>query len=242
MEWLNSFFFIGLPYIAVFVMIFGTIYRYRKFGFKVSSLSSEFLEGKKLFWGSVPFHWGMMFLFFGHLAAFLVPRGVLAWNAHPVRLLIIEIAAFVFALCMLVGLINLIMRRLSDDRVRKVTSWMDVAILLLLLMQVGTGLATAYMFRWGSSWFAAVLTPYLRSIFVFNPDIAAISSMHWVIQLHVIGAFLIVLMIPFSRLMHFLVIPIQYLWRPYQRVIWYWNRKSVRNAGTAWTPSEPRNN
>ncbi len=242
MQALNSFYFIGLPYIALFVMIFGTIYRYRTAGFRVSSLSSEFLESKKLFWGSVPFHWGMMFLFFGHLAAFLVPKGVMAWNAHPVRLLVIEISAFVFALCMFVGLFNLILRRMSDDRVRVVSSWMDYSILLLLMLQVVTGLATAYFFRWGSSWFAAVLTPYLRSLLVFSPDIVAISSMHWVIQLHVIGAFLIILMIPFSRLMHFLVVPLPYLWRPFQRVIWYWNRRAVRSPKTQWTTNEPMNN
>ena len=69
-----QFLFVGLPYIAVAVFLIGTIVRYRSTGFKVSSLSSQFLEGKKLFWGAVPFHWGIVAVFLGHLAAFLIPE------------------------------------------------------------------------------------------------------------------------------------------------------------------------
>ncbi len=92
------------------------------------------------------------------------------------------------------------------------------------------------------STFAADLTPYLRSIFTFDPEIAAISAMPWVIKLHVIGAFTIILLIPFSRLAHFLVAPLHYLWRPYQIVIWYWDRKKIRDAVSAWQSNRPRNN
>jgi len=50
MESLNTFFFIGLPYMALIVFLIGSIYRIRAKGFKFSSLSSQFLEGKDLFW------------------------------------------------------------------------------------------------------------------------------------------------------------------------------------------------
>ena len=60
---LNNFLFIAFPYMAILVVIIGAVYRYRQKGFQVSSLSSEFLEGKKLFWGSVPFHFGVIVLF-----------------------------------------------------------------------------------------------------------------------------------------------------------------------------------
>jgi nitrate reductase gamma subunit len=242
MEALKLFLFIGLPYTAIFVLIAGTIYRYRKSGFSVSSLSSQFLEGRKLFWGSMPFHWGVMFIFFGHLIAFLFPSSLLAWNAHPVRLLVIEISAFMFGLSMLAGLVGFINRRMGDKRVKMVSSWMDYTVLGLLLVQVVLGLSTAYFLRWGSSWFASTLTPYIWSLMVFQPDISAIGSMHWLIQAHVVGAYLILIVIPFSRLIHFLVLPIAYIWRPYQRVIWYWNRKSVRNPDSVWTPTKPKNN
>lgn len=239
---LNNFFLIALPYIALAIFIVGSIWRYRSTKFKVSSLSSQFLEGKQLFWGSVPFHIGIIVLFFGHLVGFLFPRGVLAWNSHPVRLLIIEISAFIFGIAVLIGLINLFYRRMSSDRIRVVTSKMDIAILVLLLLQVFSGLWIAYFFRWGSSWFASVVTPYLWSIFTLQPDIVAIAAFPWMVKLHIIGAYVLILIIPFSRLVHFLVPPINYLWRPYQQVYWNWDRKKVRNAGTEWSNQRPKNN
>ena len=89
MTLLYDFLFIALPYVAVTVFLIGTVYRYRGTKFKFSSLSSEFLEGKKLFWGSVPFHYGIIFLFFGHMVAYLFPSEVLLWNGQPVKLLIL---------------------------------------------------------------------------------------------------------------------------------------------------------
>lgn len=239
---LNNFFLIGLPYIALAVFLIGSILRYTSAKFKVSSLSSQFLEGRQLFWGSVPFHMGMLFLVFGHLTAFLIPRGVLAWNSHPVRLIVLEVTAFIFGIAVLIGLANLIYRRFNNPRISMVTTRMDYAILSLLLLQVVTGLWVAYNFRWGSSWFSSVLTPYLWSIFRFQPDAGAVSALPWVIKLHIVGAYCIVLLIPFTRLMHFLVVPLDYLWRPYQQVMWNWPRKEVRKSWTPWSIHRPKNN
>ncbi len=237
-----NFLFIALPYVALAVFLIGTIYRYRSTKFKYSSLSSQFLEGNKLFWGSVPFHWGLLFLFFGHLIAFLIPGSVLAWNSEPIRLVFLEITGFVFGLSVLVGSLNLFVRRNTDARIRVVTSKMDIIIELLIIIQVVLGLWIAYGYRWGSSWFSAVLSPYLWSIFYLNPDISAVSNMPLIIQLHISIAFLIVLLIPFSRLVHLLVFPAHYIWRPYQRVIWYWDREKVRSIKFPWNVTKPKNN
>ena len=107
----GTIFFIVLPYLALFTMLFGSTYRYRYFGFQVSSLSSQFLESRQLYFGSRPFHWGIVFLFFGHLTAFLVPRSVILWNRSPLRLQILEVTAFAICLLVLTGLIQLIIRR-----------------------------------------------------------------------------------------------------------------------------------
>ena len=50
MNALNTFLFVAFPYAAIVVFVVGVVYRYRQKGFTVSSLSSQFLEGKKLFW------------------------------------------------------------------------------------------------------------------------------------------------------------------------------------------------
>ncbi|HRD44376.1 MAG TPA: respiratory nitrate reductase subunit gamma, partial [Ferruginibacter sp.] len=197
--------------------------------------------GRKLFYGSVPFHWGVLFIFLGHLVAFLVPKGVLAWNSQPVRLLVLEITAFIFGISMLVGLVNLFIRRYTTPRLYPVTNKMDFVVYVLLILQTFAGLWIAYNFRWGSSWFSTLLSPYLNSIFKLNPDITAVVLLPWPVKLHIAGAYIIIGILPFSRLIHMLVLPLNYIWRPYQQVMWYWDRKKVRSRRTPWSLQRPKN-
>lgn len=242
MTTLNEFLFIALPYVAIATFIIGSIRRYCMTGFKYSSLSSQFLEGRKLFFGSVLFHWGILVVFAGHLLTLLFPAATLEWNSSPVRLLLLEGMAFTFGLSVLVGLISLFLRRMLTPRIRKVTTVMDGVIEVLILLQVILGCWTALGYRWGSSWFASDLTPYLWSIVKLDPQVGAVEAMPLVIRLHIIGAFIILGMIPFTRLVHFLVAPFHYIWRPYQQVIWTWNRKRIRDTRTVWTEHRPENN
>jgi len=239
MNALNTFLFVAFPYAAGIVFLVGVTYRYRQKGFTISSLSSQFLEGKQLFWGSVPFHIGIMAVFLGHLVAFVLPEPTLAWNSQPVRLIILEVSAFVFGLSMLIGLGALMLRRFTNRRVRAVTTPMDVAIELLLLGQVVLGCWIAVGYRWGSSWFAADLSPYLWSLIKLSPETSAVFALPWVIKLHIVGAFAILFMVPFTRLIHFMVAPMHYLVRPYQQVIWNWNPKTIRDPRTPWSKARP---
>ncbi|MCC6220355.1 MAG: respiratory nitrate reductase subunit gamma [Deltaproteobacteria bacterium] len=239
---LNNFLFIAFPYVAIVVFAVGCFYVYRSRAFKYSSLSSQFLEGNKLFWGVVPFHWGLLVVFLGHLIAFLFPSGMLMWNGDPVRLIILEATGFIFALTILVGLVCLIARRTTNPRVKMVTSPMDLVIEILLLVQVILGCWIALGFRWGSSWFAGVLSPYLWSILKFNPQIEAVTNLSWVIQLHVFLAFVILFLVPFTRLVHLLVAPFHYISRPYQVVMWNWNPRAIRDPRVSWSQTLPRNN
>lgn len=241
MNYIDNFILIVLPYLALAIFLIGSIYRYKARKFQVSSLSSQFLEGRKLFYGSVPFHWGILFIFCGHLIAFLIPRGVLAWNSDPMRLVVLEITGFIFGISMLVGLINLMIRRYTTPRLKAVTNYMDFVIYVLLIVQTFAGLWIAYNFRWGSSWFSTLLTPYLYSVFRLDPDITAVSLLPWTVKLHIAGAYIIIGIIPFSRLVHLLVLPLNYLWRPYQQVMWYWNKKKVRSKDTPWSLQRPKN-
>lgn len=239
---LDTILFVALPYVTIVVFLVGTIRRYTNSGFSITSLSAQFLEAQTGFWGTVPFHIGILTLFLGHLAIFLFPDLILLWNSDPIRLIVHEGIAFTFGLVVLIALTVLLFRRWTKPRLRAVTSRMDIVVEVVLWTQVLLGCWTAAGYRWGSSWFAADLTPYLWSIIQFNPDINAISAMPWVVKMHVVGAFLIVLLIPFTRLAHMLVAPIHYLWRPYQVVMWNWDRKKIRRPDTAWQKTRPRNN
>ena len=216
------------PYVAVAVAIVGTVGRFLSNRYSISSLSSQFLESSRLFWGSVPWHYGILIIIGGHVIGFLIPRSVLAWNGVPWRLYVLEISALAFGLLTLVGLVLLIIRRATSARIRVVTSGTDVVLLLVLLVQVIAGIYTAIVYRWGSSWYAAFAVPYLWSVIKLQPDISLVSNLPLMVQVHIIGAFVFVALIPFTRLIHFLTVPIQYLWRPYQLVIW--NRKRTSDG------------
>lgn len=242
MNLLNDFLFAAVPYAAFVVFCVGAIQRYRSRSFEFSTLSSQFLERRGIYPSAVLFHWSILIVFIAHLAVFLFPQASLAWHSHPLRLIIDELVALTFGLGVLVGLAALLVRRIVSPRLRVVTSHMDVVIELLLLGQVVLGLWIALGYRWGYAWFASDMSPYLWSLVALNPKIQAVSALPWPIKAHVVGAFVIVGLIPFTRLVHFLVAPFHYLWRPYQQVMWHWDRRRVGSPETAWTTTRPRNN
>lgn len=221
---LNQFLFIALPYVCLFTFFLMTIYRYRAQSFSYSSLSSQFLENKHHFWAVVPFHYGILAVTAGHLIAFLVPRSILAWNGHPLRLYILEISALACGLLTLIGLVAIVIRRGTTTRIRQITSINDWILFGMLLVQTVSGVAIAILHPWGSSWFATNMSPYLWSIFKLNPDISYVVAMPNLVKLHVVLAFLTVGFFPFTRLVHLLVVPNPYLWRKTQVVRWYGNK------------------
>jgi nitrate reductase gamma subunit len=216
----NSLLFQIFPYVTIFIAISATFYRsiFRPFTF--SSLSSQLLERKKLYWGSISFHWGILIILAGHLVALLVPRSLLLWNAVPIRLYLLEFSGLALGLWALGGLLILVWRRLSERRVRAVTSSMDVVVLIFLLVSVITGIITASSYRFGSFWFTGIFTPYLWSILTLRPQPGLVATLPWVIKLHVINFFILLAIFPFSRLVHIITYPLGYLFRPWQIVIW----------------------
>ncbi len=218
---LNLLLFAVLPYAALLLFILVTIQRYRRQPFTYSSLSSQFLENRQQFWGSVAFHYGIIGALTGHLIGLLIPAQVLAWNAKPLRLYVTEVTGLAFGLMALVGICSALHRRVVLSKPRHATSVADYVIELLLLLQILAGVYLAVFHPWGSSWFAASATPYLWSLFAFRPDVSYLSTMPFAIKLHLINAWLIVAVFPFTRLVHMLVAPFPYLWRKPEVVRWY---------------------
>ncbi len=213
--------FVVLPYLVLAIFFLGTILRYRMAPFTYSSLSSQFLENREHFWALVPFHFGIIAVLTGHVVAFLIPRPILLWNSRPLRLYILEVSALIFALLALVGILASIHRRLAFSKIREQTTRMDWIVLALLFLQVASGIAVAVFHPWGSSWFAAVLAPYLWSLVTLSPDPAPLAGLPLLIQAHIVGAYVLIGLSPFSRLVHILVAPTPYLWRRPQVVRWY---------------------
>ena len=233
-HYLDQFLFAILPYMVAITFFPVTIVRYVARGFTYSSLSSQFLENKQHFWGLVPFHYGILVVTGGHIVAFLLPKQLLAWNSQPLRLYVLEISALIFAALALVGLCAALVRRFSVSKVRQVTTARDWVLFALLLVQIATGIGVAIFHPWGSSWFAAAVTPYLWSLAKLNPNLAAVSAMPLLVKIHIVTAYLVVGYFPFTRLVHVLVVPNPYLWRKPQVVRWYATPESQKRA--SWGP------
>jgi nitrate reductase gamma subunit len=228
LTYLDVLFFEILPYVAIFTFLLVTIQRYRGQAFTYSSLSSQFLENRQHFFGLVPFHYGILTVLAGHVTAFLVPRSILAWNSQPLRLYILEGSALAFAVLTLVGLVMIAVRRFDSRLVRVVTTPADWLILAILLVQIVSGIYVAVVHPWGSSWFATLVTPYLRSLLRLSPDLGAVVALPAVAKLHIVNAFLLILFFPFTRLVHMLVVPNPYLWRRPQVVRWWRRPQAAR--------------
>ena len=228
---MNDFLLFGvLPYVSMGIFFLVTIQRYRQRSFTYSSLSSQFLENKKHFWGTVPFHYGILFVVGLHLVGLLIPDLILAWNAAPMRLFITETTGLAMAVITMVGLVNIVLRRLNDSKSRTVTTVSDWIIYGLIGVQVGTGIGVALFYGWGSSWFATSLAPWFWSLVKLSPEVGYVTALPWLVKAHIINAWLLVGFFPFTRLVHILVVPNHYLWRRTQVVIWNYDRKRIRDV------------
>jgi nitrate reductase gamma subunit len=225
--------FVAFPYIAVILAIGFGIYRNVASRFTFSSLSSQLLENKQLYWGSVPWHYGITLVLLAHLIPWIIPGAARYVLGDPVRLVILELIGLALSIFTLFGLVVLIIRRMpGNSRAHAVTSWMDGVLLFLLAVQTLSGIGVALFDRWGSLWFLSSIVPWLWSLVRLQPDITPIVALPAFIQFHVLVGFLLILLFPFSRLIHIFTIPLGYLRRPYQVVIWYRDpRQRAREVG-----------
>ncbi len=214
--------FVAFPYIAVILAGGFGIYRNVRNPFSYSSLSSQLLENKQLFWGSVPWHYGITLILLAHLLPWLFPGVARYALSNPIFLVVVELIGLALSLFTAFGLIVLIIRRLpGNSRAHAVTSWMDWVLLFFFAAQVLSGIGVALFERWGSLWFLSSVVPWLWSLVRLQPDTSPVVALPGFIQLHILLGFLIILLFPFSRLVHIFAIPLGYLRRPYQVVIWY---------------------
>lgn len=223
---LDTMLFAVFPYVAVVLAVVVGISRYVGDRFSFSSLSSQFLENRALFWGSVPFHYGILLVLLAHLLALVFPAQWAALIAEPIRLYVLEVTGLGLGALAFVGLAALIVRRLRQPRVLVVTSAADWVLLAILLGQVALGFWVALVYRWGSDWYLHTAVPWLISLGSLSPQVQYVTALPWAVKLHMLGGFVLVAVFPFTRLVHLVTFPVTYLWRPWQVVIW--NRRSAR--------------
>ncbi|MFN8550514.1 MAG: respiratory nitrate reductase subunit gamma [Candidatus Obscuribacterales bacterium] len=217
---MDTLLFIALPYVAMVTCVMGTWYRLKYRSLTYSALSSQFLETNGLMWGSLPFHIGITLIILAHIAVFIAPQPWQQLISYRPALLAIESLGLGLSFLCLFGTLTLAIRRMTSSKVQSVTSVMDLVVLVLLILQIVLGMATAVHYKWGAFWSAGTMCPYVWSLVCLRPDVAFIQDMPPIIKAHVVGAWLLILIIPFSRLIHMFAAPLEYLSRPPINVIW----------------------
>lgn len=219
---LDSILFVVLPYAALALCCGVVPYRFFSNRLGWSTYSSQFLERERLFWGSLSWHYGILPILVAHLAGFLAPGAVQRLLGRPGALLAVETVGLGLALFALCGTLVLLWRRLVAARLLKVTFLADWLLLVLLLAQTAGGIHVALTMGSGALWYPHTATPYLRSLFAFQPQVAYLADFPLVFKLHVAGAFVLLGLIPFTKLVHFLYVPWRFLAEP--PLLYRWHR------------------
>ncbi len=233
-DYLNTFFFGIYPYIALVVLVVGTVVRYDREPYSWRSGSSQLLRRKQLIWGSVLFHIGVLVIFFGHLVGLLTPIQIFDFLGigHGFKQIIAIVmggAAGVFALA---GATLLLHRRLFDARVRATSSFGDSAILIMLYLQLMLGVATIFVsIQHLDGGEMVKFMAWALGIFTFQGGVAEhVADVHWIFKLHLFLGLTIFLVFPFTRLVHMLSAPVRYIWRPGYQVVRTRRKRTVGKA------------
>jgi nitrate reductase gamma subunit len=223
MSALQAFLFEVYPYVCFTVFLVGSLIRFDQNQYSWKSDSSQMLRKGSLRWGSNLFHAGILFLFFGHLFGLFTPHGLYGiFMSAATKQKLAVIAGGTAGLICFVGLTLLIHRRLFDARIRATSHPSDIAVLVVLWVQLTVGLVTLPI-----SWQHAdgsvmlVLADWAQRIVTLRPvDSAALAAVPWPFQFHVVLGMTIFLLLPFSRLVHVWsgFAALGYLFRPYQVV------------------------
>lgn len=210
------------PYVALAICLIGSWARFDLSQYTWKTGSSQMLSNKGMRIASNMFHVGILFVLAGHFVGLLTPPAVY----HMVistenKQLLAMVSGGIFGVICLVGLLMLINRRLTDPRVRATSSFSDVMILVVLLVQLLLGLGTIFASTSHLDGSVMILLGnWAQALVTLQPMVAAesIAGVGLVYKLHVFLGMTLFVLFPFTRLVHMVSAPIWYLGRRYQIV------------------------
>ncbi|HLS67982.1 MAG TPA: respiratory nitrate reductase subunit gamma [Kiloniellales bacterium] len=235
-EFINYLLFGWYPYLAVTVLIVGSILRFDKGQYTWRSQSSQFLRRRQMMLGSNLFHLGVIVLFVGHFMGLLVPEAVYAFAGvgHSFKQAMALIVGGIAGIAAFIGCSLLLHRRLFDPRVRRSSSIGDILVLVLLWVQIALGLATAF-------WTIRALDGHEMVLFMnwasgltrLDPGASAlIIDTALVYRIHIVLGLTLFLITPFTRLVHIWSAPVWFLLRPGYQIV-----RSRSRTGRSTTPT-----
>ena len=227
------------PYIALTVLIVGSVARYERDPFTWKSGSSQLLRRRQLRIGSILFHLGVLIVFVGHFFGLLTPIEVFdaLGIGHGEKQLLAVIAGGVAGTMALLGGVLLLHRRLADPRILATSSFADTAILSLLLAQLILGLGTIFIsLQHLDGHEMTKFMAWALGIFTFDSGAAGyIQDVHILFKAHLVLGLTIFVLFPFTRLVHMLSAPVRFLLRPGFQIVRSRRRKALpaRPKGSA---------
>ncbi len=206
-----------LPYVAIASFVLGHIWRYRRDQYTITTRSTQLLERRWLRPGNILFHVGLLFVLGGHFIGILIPATVtesLGVSEQAYHVMAVT-AGMVFGTILVVGFAILLARRIFIPEVRRTTTRLDWVTegLLAVVIGVGMWMTIAENVIGGGYDYRATIAPWFRSIFTLAPEVALVAAAPLLYQLHVIAAWLLILVWPYTRLVHAWSVPVGYVVR-----------------------------
>jgi len=237
---LDYFIFGIMPYIALTILIVGSIIRYDRDPFTWKSSSSQLLRRKQLMWGSILFHVGIIVVFLGHLIGLFTPVSVLDAFGIPYALKqwMAVLLGGVAGIAALIGASMLIHRRVTDPRIWQTTRFADIGILVLIWLQLLIGLGTIFLtlHHMDGAEMVRFMT-WSQSVILLNLNAwAMVVDVHWLYKTHIFLGLLITILFPFTRLVHMLsgfAAPFRFLLRPGYQLVRSRRQKPLKNHAVA---------
>jgi len=209
--------------VCLAVLLIGSLIRFDREPYTWKSDSSQMLRKGQLRLGSNLFHFGVLVVILGHFVGFLAPHWAVDWALDPTgHQLLAMVVGGIAGFVAIVGLTILLHRRLVDPRIRLNSRKWDIAVAIMLWLQLALGLLTVPLsaFHLDGALFE-VLTTYVKAIVTLDGGAASLmSGVPLTYKLHVLLGFTIFLISPFTRMIHIWsgVGALSYLFRPYQIV------------------------
>ena len=222
LSWLQIFLFGVYPYVALTIAIIGTWVRFDLSQYSWKTGSTQMLRTKNMRLASNLFHVGIIVVLLGHLFGMLTPHFLYDRfiSAGHKQILAVVVGGIAGVFCWF-GLVMLMWRRFTDDRISNTSSFSDKLVLVLLFIQLNLGLISIFTsVKHLDGYTMMNLAGWAQDITVLRPWQAAarIEQTDLIYQLHMALGITLIAIFPFTRLIHIISAPVWYLGRRYQIV------------------------
>ena len=135
LNWLQIFLFGVYPYVALTIAIIGTWVRFDLSQYSWKTGSTQMLRSKNMRLASNLFHVGIIVVLLGHLFGMLTPHFLYDRfiSAGHKQILAVVVGGIAGVFCWF-GLVMLMWRRFTDDRISNTSSFSDKLVLVLLFI------------------------------------------------------------------------------------------------------------